>query len=58
MQSETEQREHKASFYVKKEKAQEVMKTLSERLVKRGVRIKLLYQISVINYIADISMLL
>ncbi|PWA36461.1 sucrose-phosphatase 1 [Artemisia annua] len=38
MQSETEQREHKASFYVKKEKAQEIMKTLSERLVKRGWR--------------------
>ncbi|KAI7747358.1 hypothetical protein M8C21_007991, partial [Ambrosia artemisiifolia] len=36
MQSETEQRQHKASFYVEKEKAQEVIKTLSERLTKRG----------------------
>ncbi|KVI09429.1 HAD-like domain-containing protein [Cynara cardunculus var. scolymus] len=38
LQSETEQRPHKASFYVKKEKAQEVMKNLSEILVKRGVK--------------------
>jgi len=40
LQSETEQRPHKASFYVKKEKAQEVMKNLSEILVKRGLDVK------------------
>ncbi|KAL4576841.1 hypothetical protein LXL04_012941 [Taraxacum kok-saghyz] len=43
LQSETEQRPHKASFYVKKEKAQEVMKNLSEVLVKRGLDVKIIY---------------
>ncbi|KAJ9540491.1 hypothetical protein OSB04_026997 [Centaurea solstitialis] len=43
LQSETEQRPHKASFYVKKEKAQEVMKKLSESLVKRGLDVKIIY---------------
>ncbi|XP_024979276.1 sucrose-phosphatase 2-like [Cynara cardunculus var. scolymus] len=43
LQSETEQRPHKASFYVKKEKAQEVMKNLSEILVKRGLDVKIIY---------------
>lgn len=38
MQSETEQRPHKASFYVDKDKAQAVTKALSERLEKRGVK--------------------
>ncbi|KAL9271245.1 putative sucrose-phosphatase 2 [Drosera capensis] len=36
--SETEQRPHKVSFYIKKDKAQEVMKALGERLEKRGWR--------------------
>ncbi|KAI3774893.1 hypothetical protein L1987_49456 [Smallanthus sonchifolius] len=45
LQSETEQSPHKASFYVKKEKAQEIMKNLSESLVKRGV----LYDIGVVS---------
>ncbi|XP_071705810.1 sucrose-phosphatase 2-like [Rutidosis leptorrhynchoides] len=43
LQSETEQRPHKASFYVKKEKAQEVMKNLSEILIKRGLDVKIIY---------------
>ncbi|KAI3520421.1 hypothetical protein L1887_09837 [Cichorium endivia] len=43
LQSETEQRPHKASFYVKKEKAQEIMKNLSEILVKRGLDVKIIY---------------
>lgn len=42
MQSSTEQRPHKVSFYVQKGQAEEVMKSLSERLVKRGVRLSLL----------------
>lgn len=37
MQSETEQRPHKISFYVEKNNAQEVIKTLSTRLEERGV---------------------
>lgn len=38
IQSETEQRPHKISFYVDKANAQEVVKSLSELLEKRGVR--------------------
>ncbi|KAI3827210.1 hypothetical protein L1987_01282 [Smallanthus sonchifolius] len=41
LQSETEQSPHKAIFYVKKEKAQEIMKNLSESLVKRGILFKI-----------------
>lgn len=37
LQSETEQRPHKVSFYVKKEHSQGVIKDLSGRLEKRGV---------------------
>lgn len=37
MQSETEQRPHKVSFYVEKGKAEEVMKALSGCLEKCGV---------------------
>lgn len=43
LQSETEQRPHKASFYVQKDKAQEVAKALSERLAKRGLDVKIIY---------------
>ncbi|KAL7612450.1 sucrose-phosphatase 2 [Lactuca sativa] len=43
LQSETEQRPHKVSFKVEKEKAQEVMKNLSEILVKRGLDVKIIY---------------
>lgn len=39
MQSETEQRPHKVSFFVDKSKAQDVTKVLSEKLGNRGVRI-------------------
>lgn len=39
MQSETEQRPHKVSFYVDKDKARGVTKALSELLEKRGVRL-------------------
>lgn len=38
VQSEAEQRPHKVSFYIEKDKAGEVMKTLSENLEKHGVR--------------------
>lgn len=37
MQSETEQRPHKVSFNVTKDKAQDVMKALATRLAERGV---------------------
>ncbi|XP_015900381.3 sucrose-phosphatase 1 [Ziziphus jujuba] len=43
LQSETEQRPHKASFYVDKDKAQAVTKALSERLEKRGLDVKIIY---------------
>lgn len=39
MQPETEQRPHKVSFYVQKDKAQEVTKALSESFIKHGVRL-------------------
>lgn len=42
LQSETEQRPHKVSFYVEKGKAQEVMKALSKRLEEREVRLSML----------------
>ncbi|XP_057980709.1 sucrose-phosphatase 2-like isoform X2 [Malania oleifera] len=42
-QSETEQRPHKVSFYVEKNKALEIMRTLLERLEKRGLDIKIIY---------------
>ena len=38
VQSEADQRPHKVSFYIEKDKAEEVMKALSENLEKRGVR--------------------
>ena len=37
MQAETEQRPHKVSFLVQKDKAQTVTKALSEALKQRGV---------------------
>ena len=37
MQAETEQRPHKVSFYVKKDKAQQVTEALSKVLAERGV---------------------
>ncbi|KAA8528351.1 hypothetical protein F0562_035706 [Nyssa sinensis] len=43
LQSETEQRPHKVSFYVQKDKAQEMMKALSERFEKRGLDVKIIY---------------
>jgi hydroxymethylpyrimidine pyrophosphatase-like HAD family hydrolase len=41
LQSETEQRPHKVSFFVEKIKALKVIRSLSERLEKRGVRLHL-----------------
>ncbi|KAK2995934.1 hypothetical protein RJ640_002159 [Escallonia rubra] len=43
LQSETEQRPHKVSFYVQKDKAQEVTKALSERFEIRGLDVKIIY---------------
>ncbi|EEF38308.1 sucrose-phosphatase 1 isoform X1 [Ricinus communis] len=43
LQSETEQRPHKVSFYVDKTKAQIVTKVLSERFAKRGLDVKIIY---------------
>lgn len=43
LQAETEQRLHKVSFYVLKDKAQEVMKALSVQLEKRGLDVKVIY---------------
>uniref|UniRef100_A0A1D1Z492 Sucrose-phosphatase n=1 Tax=Anthurium amnicola TaxID=1678845 RepID=A0A1D1Z492_9ARAE len=42
-QSETEQRPHKVSFYVQKEHAKDVMKSLSTCLEKRGLDVKIIY---------------
>ncbi|KAI5578151.1 hypothetical protein BDE02_08G010100 [Populus trichocarpa] len=42
-QSETEQRPHKVSFFVEKIKALKVIRSLSERLEKRGLDVKLVY---------------
>ncbi|KAJ6827304.1 sucrose-phosphatase 2-like [Iris pallida] len=43
LQAETEQRPHKISFYVDKGVAQEVTKSLSECLQKRGLDVKIIY---------------
>lgn len=43
LQSETEQRPHKVSFFVDKNKAQTVTKELSERLEKLGLDVKIIY---------------
>lgn len=37
LQSETEQRPHKVSFYVQKDKAEDIMKSLLTRFKERGV---------------------
>ncbi|KAJ6909021.1 sucrose-phosphatase 2-like isoform X1 [Populus alba x Populus x berolinensis] len=42
-QSETEQRPHKVSFFVEKIEALKVIRSLSERLEKRGLDVKLVY---------------
>lgn len=42
-QSATEQRPHKVSFYVQKEKADVVMKSLYEILTNRGLDVKIIY---------------
>ncbi|KAJ9181260.1 hypothetical protein P3X46_009407 [Hevea brasiliensis] len=43
LQSETEQRPHKVSFYVDKDKAQNVTTAISEILGKRGLDVKIIY---------------
>ncbi|ONH95755.1 hypothetical protein PRUPE_7G089300 [Prunus persica] len=43
LQAETEQRPHKVSFYVEKDKAQAVTKALSEVYEKRGLDVKIIY---------------
>eukprot|EP00262_Sarcandra_glabra_P011758 TRINITY_DN2894_c0_g1_i1.p1 TRINITY_DN2894_c0_g1~~TRINITY_DN2894_c0_g1_i1.p1 ORF type:complete len:424 (-),score=64.43 TRINITY_DN2894_c0_g1_i1:164-1435(-) len=43
LQSETEQRPHKVSFYIEKEHAKEVMIALSARLENRGLDVKIIY---------------
>ncbi|XP_047309965.1 sucrose-phosphatase 2-like isoform X2 [Impatiens glandulifera] len=43
LQSETEQRPHKVSFHIQKDKAQGVMKSLAERLEQRGLDVKIIY---------------
>ncbi|KAL3586562.1 hypothetical protein D5086_013429 [Populus alba] len=43
LQSETEQRPHKVSFYVDKANAQNVTKALSEIFAKRGLDVKIIY---------------
>ncbi|XP_038892441.1 sucrose-phosphatase 2-like [Benincasa hispida] len=42
-QSEAEQRPHKVSFFVEKNKAPQVVNAVSERLEKRGLDVKVLY---------------
>ncbi|XP_057426697.1 sucrose-phosphatase 1-like [Lotus japonicus] len=42
-QAETEQRPHKVSFYVKKDKAQQVTESLSKILEERGLDVKIIY---------------
>ncbi|XP_022898925.1 sucrose-phosphatase 2-like isoform X2 [Olea europaea var. sylvestris] len=43
LQSETEQRPHKVSFYIQKDKAEDIMKVLSTRLEERGLDVKIIY---------------
>uniref|UniRef100_A0A2N9H637 Sucrose-phosphatase n=1 Tax=Fagus sylvatica TaxID=28930 RepID=A0A2N9H637_FAGSY len=43
LQAETEQRPHKVSFYVEKDKAQAVRKALLERFEKHGLDVKIIY---------------
>ncbi|KAL8132156.1 hypothetical protein AgCh_007882 [Apium graveolens] len=43
LQPETEQRPHKVSFYVQKDKAQEVTKALSECFINHGLDVKIIY---------------
>ncbi|KAJ8754504.1 hypothetical protein K2173_005665 [Erythroxylum novogranatense] len=43
LQSETEQRPHKVSFYVDKDKAHSVIKALTEIFEKRGLDVKIIY---------------
>lgn len=43
LQAETEQRTHKVSFYVEKEHAKEVTKSLADCLAKRGLDVKIIY---------------
>ncbi|RAL51757.1 hypothetical protein DM860_010475 [Cuscuta australis] len=43
LQSETEQRPHKVSFYVQKDKARDITKALSTRLAERGLDVKIIY---------------
>lgn len=55
IQSETEQRPHKVSFYVEKEHAREIMKSLSGSLEKRGVRSNCSYLILFLFINASLS---
>ncbi|EPS73451.1 sucrose phosphatase, partial [Genlisea aurea] len=43
LQSETEQRPHKVSFYVQKDKAEGITKSISTRLKERGLDVKIIY---------------